>query len=124
MRRFIYLVSVVAMLLGISGASFAMMMCGSGGHKGEAQAQPASEATTDAGNTMCPVSNEHIEQGKEIKVEHEGKAYNLCCKACMKDFKKDPQKYIGKLEAQSQEEKETSGEEGRSGHEGHTGHSH
>lgn len=60
----------------------------------------------DVGNKICPVSGEKIgSHGKAYKVEHDGKSYNLCCKMCAKDFKKDPEKYIAKLK-----EMKTSGE--------------
>lgn len=45
------------------------------------------------GNRICPVSNEWIPEGEEIKYEYEGKIYNLCCKMCAKDFKKNPIKF-------------------------------
>jgi YHS domain-containing protein len=49
-------------------------------------------------NTVCPVSGDKIEQGKATQVEYQGKIYNFCCAMCQKDFKKDPEKYIKKLE--------------------------
>ena len=57
-------------------------------------------APIEIGNTFCPVSGEKVggEMGEPVKYEHEGKIYNLCCKACVKDFKKDPEKYIKILE--------------------------
>ncbi len=65
-------------------------------------AEPTSaSATTSAeevGNRVCPVSGEKIKEGEEVKLEHEGKIYNFCCKMCFKDFKKDPQKYIKLLQ--------------------------
>jgi YHS domain-containing protein len=42
----------------------------------------------------CVVSDEKLgEHGKPIKVTHEGTDVWLCCKDCVKDFKKDPAKY-------------------------------
>lgn len=43
----------------------------------------------------CVVSDEAFggEMGKPVKVTHEGTDVYLCCKACLKDFKKDPAKY-------------------------------
>jgi len=38
------------------------------------------------------------DKGKSSKFEYNGKIYNLCCAACEKDFKKDPAKYIKKVE--------------------------
>jgi hypothetical protein len=43
----------------------------------------------------CVVSGEEFggEMGKPVKVTHNGTDVYLCCKACLKDFKKDPDKY-------------------------------
>jgi len=42
----------------------------------------------------CAVSDEALgEHGKPVKVTHEGTEIYLCCKDCVKDFKKDPAKY-------------------------------
>lgn len=43
----------------------------------------------------CVVSDEEFggEMGKPVKVTHNGTDVYLCCKACLKDFKKDPDKY-------------------------------
>lgn len=46
-------------------------------------------------NTVCPVSGEEVDL--EITYQYEGKTYALCCKTCLKKFKNDPEKYIGKL---------------------------
>ena len=52
----------------------------------------------EVGNKICPVSGEKVgEMGDIVTYEHEGKIYNLCCTMCEKDFKKDPQKYIEKV---------------------------
>lgn len=62
----------------------------------------------EVGNKICPVSGEKVGQmGEIVTYEHEGKVYNLCCTMCEKDFKKDPQKYIEKVN----EELKASGEE-------------
>jgi len=75
------------------------------------KAQPASEsdalvtaapvaAPVEVGNKICPVSGEKIpapgqkgDMGEAVKYEYNGKIYNLCCPMCIKDFKKDPDKY-------------------------------
>ena len=59
----------------------------------------------EVGNKICPVSGPEIKKEEVYQVEYEGKIYNLCCKMCLKDFKKDPQKYIEKLEKVKEEEK-------------------
>lgn len=45
------------------------------------------------GNRVCPVSGEEIKEGKEVTYEYKGKIYNFCCTMCLKDFKKDPEKF-------------------------------
>lgn len=48
----------------------------------------------EVGNNICPVSGQKVgEMGEVVKYEYNGKIYNLCCKMCAKDFKKDPEKY-------------------------------
>jgi hypothetical protein len=47
----------------------------------------------------CVVSGEKLgEMGKPYVFEHEGREIKLCCKSCLKDFKKEPAKYVKKLE--------------------------
>ena len=47
----------------------------------------------------CVVSDEKLgEMGKPYVFTHEGREIQLCCKSCLKDFKKDPAKYVKKIE--------------------------
>ncbi len=52
----------------------------------------------DMGNKICPVTGEKIEEKLKATYEYEGKVYNFCCPVCIEEFKKDPQKYIKKIE--------------------------
>jgi len=54
-----------------------------------------STGVTDAGNKMCPVSDEDVT--KKHFVEHNGKRYGLCCPMCANKFKRDPEKYLKKM---------------------------
>ncbi len=81
------------------------MNMGSMTEKKTVATETATGATNDAsleavevGNKICPVSGEKIVMGKEAKFEYNGKIYNLCCPMCEKDFKKDPEKYIKKVD--------------------------
>jgi YHS domain-containing protein len=48
----------------------------------------------------CVVSDEKLgSMGKPYVLKHEGREVQLCCESCKKDFKKDPAKYIKKLDA-------------------------
>jgi len=47
----------------------------------------------------CVVSGDKLgEMGKPYVYEYEGREIKFCCKGCLKDFKKDPAKYIKKIE--------------------------
>ena len=49
----------------------------------------------------CAVSDEEISEKGSMKPHafvHEGQEVKLCCKSCLKDFNKDPKKYIKKID--------------------------
>lgn len=47
----------------------------------------------------CVVSGEKLgEMGKPYIFTEAGREVRLCCKGCLKDFKKDPAKYLKKLD--------------------------
>ncbi|MCL4476025.1 MAG: YHS domain-containing protein [Nitrospirae bacterium] len=50
------------------------------------------------GNEICPVSGEKIDEKMKQTYEYKGKIYNFCCPMCIEEFKKDPEKYIEKME--------------------------
>lgn len=98
----------------MSGLVFAMD-CGNGcsgnsGNKQLAQANAAKDGSAkaaasaavnepvDVGNTVCPVTGEQIDPLTKATYVYEGKIYNFCCPMCIPTFKKDPQKYIEKIE--------------------------
>ena len=37
--------------------------------------------------------------GEAYTFEYQGREVKLCCKGCLKDFKKNPSKYVKKMEA-------------------------
>jgi len=50
----------------------------------------------------CVVADEKLGADPSMKpyaFVHEGREVKLCCKSCLKDFKKEPAKYIAKIEA-------------------------
>lgn len=57
-------------------------------------------AAIDAGNKICPVTGEEIDEAAKATYEYEGKIYNFCCAMCIDEFKKEPQKYIDKVNAE------------------------
>ena len=54
----------------------------------------------------CVVSGEKLgEMGKPYTYEYKDREIKFCCKDCVKDFKKEPAKYVKKLEAAEAKEK-------------------
>ena len=49
----------------------------------------------------CVVSDEKFggDMGDPYVFTHEGREVKLCCKGCLKDFNKEPAKYVKKMEA-------------------------
>jgi hypothetical protein len=48
----------------------------------------------------CVVSNEKLgEHGQPYVFVHDGEQVKLCCKDCLADFNKDPDKYMAKIAA-------------------------
>ncbi len=48
--------------------------------------------------TTCPVLAGNID--KQVYADYQGKRIYFCCKGCDTEFKKDPDKYMKKLEEQ------------------------
>ena len=84
------------------------------GHKHEGTAavqQSTVKQAVNAGNEICPVSGEKIDEKMKATYEYEGKVYSFCCAMCIEEFKKDPEKYIKKVEEELEDEsKEQSGQ--------------
>jgi hypothetical protein len=52
---------------------------------------------------ICPVSDEPLgSMGKPVKLEIKGRAVFICCGGCEEDLKKEPDKYLAKLDAAGQ----------------------
>ena len=90
MRSKLFLTGVLAGVIALSMTNIS---------RAEENAAPAAQAPVEVGNKICPISGEALMEGQEAKVEYNGKIYNLCCAACTKDFLKDPEAAIKKLEA-------------------------
>jgi len=69
------------------------------------EATQAVQGTENAGNKICPVTGEEIDEKYKATYEYKGKIYNFCCENCVEVFKKDPQKYIKKTEEEKQLDK-------------------
>lgn len=66
-----------------------------GGNQSDAKTDKPTPYTLDT----CVVSGDKLgDMGKPYVFTYEGREIKLCCKSCYKDFKKDPAKYIKKIE--------------------------
>lgn len=55
----------------------------------------------------CVVSGEEINDKGSMKPHafvHEGQEVKLCCKSCLKDFNKEPKKYLKKIDEAAKKE--------------------
>ena len=128
-KKILIILIALMFVLGVSKLSFAMMwMCGGksnehSGHHQTAQVESSNEQITeqsgttetvkeaeDVGNKTCPVSGEKIDEKIKATYEYEGKIYNFCCPMCIEEFKKDPKKYIKKVEEELQAQTKEKGE--------------
>ena len=89
---------VLALSTKLTAATDTMPSCCMGGMTTPMASEVSTNATPDL-LTTCPVSGEKLgEMGKPYVFTHEGREIKLCCKSCLKDFKKDPAKYVKKIE--------------------------
>lgn len=74
----------------------------------------------------CVVSGEKLgEMGDPYVIEYKGQEIKFCCKGCLKDFNKDPDQYIKKLDAQAKAQGKAKGDkDGMHGSDSHEGHQH
>lgn len=87
-----------AVLVGSSGYAVVHGEEGHSEHKGSMRESAGTEVfspdSVEVGNKICPISGKAVDMmGEGVKYEHNGKIYNFCCAMCLKDFKKDPEKY-------------------------------
>jgi YHS domain-containing protein len=63
--------------------------------------------------TVCPVFGGEI--NKDIYVDYKGHRIYFCCEGCDDEFKKDPEKYMKKLESQGVELEKSPAAAGKKG---------
>lgn len=100
------LISIILLAIGISFFTsnvYAMSgMCGMGS---TSEAQTTEESKVIAvNNKQCPITGETIQEKSKVQYTSEGKIYDFCCSMCIDEFKKDPEKYIEKIEKEKQTE--------------------
>ncbi len=110
LKKKLVFTGIVLFMFGLTTSSFAQMKCmehsGGSGHKhnpSDSMVQDTQKrAVEEVGNKVCPVLNEKVDEKTKATYEYKGKIYNFCCPACIDEFKKDPKKYVEKVEEELQ----------------------
>ena len=118
-RRIVGLLAVMGLVLAGSARAAEMKQAAK-------PAVPRASEPVKVDNKICPISGHKVgEMGKAKTVEYKGKVYNLCCSMCEKDFLKDPEAAIKKIEEGMESEAEGSAEDAaEDAAEGHHEHDH
>lgn len=74
------------------------------------------------GQILCPVMGNPVK--KEVYMDYKGKRISFCCEGCIKEFEKDPEKYMKKLEGVKLDATPALECERKGEHKGHEGHKH
>jgi hypothetical protein len=70
-----------------------------GHHDADSQVSSGSSSSKSYPFNKCLVTDEAFENGKTYTFVRNGQEIKLCCKDCLADFNKDPDKYLAKLNA-------------------------
>ena len=71
---------------------------------------PASAAPSPYPLTICVVSGDKLGvMGPAVVQQYKGEEVHFCCKDCVKDFQKDPEKYMSRLHEAVAKQKAASG---------------
>ena len=89
------LTKVLALAVLAGATTFVFVGCASDGHEDHHHGAAAKPYPL----TKCLVTDEAFEHGKPYTFIHDGQEIKLCCKDCLADFKKEPSKYLSKLNA-------------------------
>lgn len=98
---------ILTALVAITAFTAAPLVRADEGHKhhqtkeepSKAKEEPAKPKVKPYTLTTCIVSDDKLgEMGKPVVFNYKDQEIKLCCKACRKDFDKDPAKFLKKLE--------------------------
>lgn len=88
-----------SLIVGGTILSFALSAPEAGSAEKKAKAYPLE---------TCLVSDEKLgDMGDPYVFVHEGQEIKLCCKSCQKDFKKEPKKFLKKLDKTDKSKKKS-----------------
>jgi YHS domain-containing protein len=60
--------------------------------------KPSTTQPSKPVNKWCAVEGKDHEIDPKVTVVYKGKTIGFCCKDCVEEFEKDPEKYIKKME--------------------------
>jgi len=60
--------------------------------------RPAATQPSKPVNKYCAVEGKDHEVDPAVTVKYKGKTIGFCCKDCIEEFNKDPEKYVKKME--------------------------
>lgn len=93
-------------LIAATALAFAVVGCGKDSSAEarqeipQATAESAEAAVKPYPLKTCVVADEELgSMGDPFVFVYEGQEYKLCCKGCLKDFHKEPAKYVAKVQA-------------------------
>ena len=105
LKKDVYMFSEKWIAAVVAGAFGMALFAGAGNvFASEGHGHETVNVQTPKNGETCPVSGEKIGKKTGFTYEYKGKVYYLCCADCIKEFKKDPEKYSGKNAAQPAEE--------------------
>jgi len=95
-------IHMLSVLVVVAAGAALLAGCGAQPAPTGAGASEASQAAAQAEPIMqktCPVMGGAI--NKDIYTDYKGRRVYFCCSGCVDEFKKNPEKYLSKLDAQS-----------------------
>jgi YHS domain-containing protein len=90
--------------LGIVASAGLLALAGCGNDHNTATSKAPAAAAADPNAKpyplkTCAVSGEELgSMGEPYKFTYKGQEIKLCCKGCEKDFQKEPEKYLAKIQ--------------------------
>ena len=93
MKRSAMLSTVAAVLVGGGALAYAADKPKAGPTTKPAATQPSKPV-----NKFCAVEGKDHEVDPKVTTEYKGKTIGFCCRDCIDEFKKDPEKYVKSME--------------------------
>jgi YHS domain-containing protein len=90
------LTKILALAVLAGATTLLFVGCSSSGHDHSSHSH-GTVAAKPYPLTKCLVTDEGFNHGKPYTFVHQGQEIKLCCEDCLADFKKEPAKYLSKL---------------------------